>query len=206
MKQKTLIILDWDDTLFPTSWLVKMNINLNDQIVKKYYQKYFEKLDNLIHKLLSILMRYGRVIIVTNALLTWISVSSSVLPRTQKLANYIKIVSARGEYQQYTPNILEWKTLAFKNEFNKTHKYDKTSKYDNKIYNIISIGDAEYEYMALVNLYGFNKEHKKILKSIKLVKNPSLEVLYDELNVLIHSMPYIIKSKKHMDMNFNFYQ
>ena len=34
-KYRTLVIFDWDDTLFPTSWTVKNNINLSDDTTIK---------------------------------------------------------------------------------------------------------------------------------------------------------------------------
>lgn len=212
-RYKTLIILDWDDTLFPTSWLVKMNIDLNIPEVCDTYKKYFSKLDKLISRLLIICMQFGRVVIITNALPIWISISTSVLPKTQKLTKHIKILSARDEYQHQSQNIKDWKILAFKNELSNYVFSDSNSHQiesivskqiiQKKIYNIISIGDAEYEYKALIDLYNWNKKHKKILKSIKLIKNPSLEILYDELTVLIKSIPQIAQSKVHMDLNFN---
>jgi hypothetical protein len=202
---KTLIILDWDDTLFPTSWLVKMNIDLHSPNHRNHhYKKYFAKLDKLISRLLIICMQFGRVVIVTNALPTWISISTSVLPRTHKLTQYIKILSARDEYQCHSKNAYDWKIMAFKDELSNYLNYDVISKSTNQqIYNIISIGDAEYEYKALIDLYDWNKKHNKILKSIKLIKNPSLDILYDELDVLIDSMQKIAQEKVHMDLNFN---
>ena len=42
----------------------------------------------------------------------------------------------------------------------------------------------------------------KILKSIKLIKNPSVDDLYDELCVLYKAIDYVCKYKGHIDWNF----
>lgn len=194
-KYKTVIILDWDDTLFPTSWLLQNNINMNDDDIRKKYFKNFSKLDDLISKLLIKCVHNGKVIIVTNALPLWIKVSSSVLPETLKILKYIKIISARHQYQQQSDNMMDWKSMAFKDEI--THEL--TTK---KIHNIISIGDADYEYKALIDLYNWNRKNKKILKSIKLISRPSLDQIYDELTVLDTTINQIAKHKGHLDLNF----
>ena len=194
-KYKTIIILDWDDTLFPTSWLLQNNINMNDEEVRKKYFKNFAKLDNIVSKLLLKCLQSGTVIIVTNALPIWIKVSSSVLPETVKMFKSIKIISARHQYQEHSNNMMDWKAMAFKDELAQII----TAK---KVHNIISIGDAEYEYKALIDLYNWNKKNKKILKSIKLMRHPSIEQIYDELSVLDGTMNYITTHEGHLDLNF----
>lgn len=193
---KSIIIYDWDDTLFPTSWVTQHNINLNDPLTQKKYMKFFSILDATISKLLIKSIQLGNVIIITNALPIWIKISSGVLPKTRKLFKYIKIISARKEYQEKSNNMTDWKMMAFKNEFN---QQIKLSKYNN--YNIISIGDADHEYKALVDLQNHTMNNK-ILKTIKLIKNPSIDQIYDELKVLNNTIGYAIKYSNHIDWNF----
>ena len=80
-KNNTLIILDWDDTLFPTSWVNKNDINIIN-INKIGYIKYFEKIDISLNKLFNNMVNLGDVLIITNALLNWIDISSKILPLT----------------------------------------------------------------------------------------------------------------------------
>ena len=58
----------------------------------------------------------------------------------------INIISARGNFQGIFPNMMDWKKEAF--------KVAKSQKY----INVISVGDAHYEYNALIGLY--NKDNK----------------------------------------------
>jgi hypothetical protein len=186
-KNNTLIILDWDDTLFPTTWFIHNNIDLNESYMKNLYISYFIELDNILYKLLKKLITFGDVTIITNALIEWINTSSTVLPKTQKIMEKLNVVSARGNFQNKFPNMADWKKEAFKSA--------KTNKY----INIISVGDALYEYHALVGLY--NKDNT-LLKSIKFMNEPQHEVLIDQLNVLYDVIPKISNMIQHLDLKF----
>ena len=78
----TLIILDWDDTLFPTSWISKNNIEfLSNENKDLLYNKFFYKLDIKLVNLFTKMNKCGKIIIITNALLNWIDMSISILPQ-----------------------------------------------------------------------------------------------------------------------------
>jgi hypothetical protein len=194
----TLIILDWDDTLFPTSWINKNNIEfLSVENRTILYNKYFHKIDNNLEHLLYKLTNCGKVFIITNALLNWIDMSVNILPKTSKLLkkNIIKIVSARGEYSHYTSNMTEWKKLAFKREL-------QSLLQNTKINNIISIGDAEYEYMALINLYENNKQKYRLLKSIKFKRNPNIYEIDEQLEITYNAIINVCMHPNHLDLVF----
>lgn len=192
-KNNTLIILDWDDTLFPTSWVNKNNINIIN-INKLNYHRFFEKIDIFLNKLFNNLVKLGDIIIITNALLNWIDISSKILPLSYNLFKNnknIKFVSARGEYSSLTNDINNWKKMAFINELNKkTHQKN--------INNIISIGDAEYEYFALINLY--NKKNNRLLKAVKFIKYPDNYNICEQINILNNSIKNICTYKGNLDL------
>lgn len=183
----TLIIFDWDDTLFPTKWFIKNKINLNKPYDNERYGPYFRHLDNIVHKLLYTCNNLGNVMIITNAMPEWVNTSAEILPKTKKIIKKIKIVSARQNYQD-TCKITDWKKMAFKKENNKRY------------INVLSIGDALYEYNALVNLH--EKTNNVLLKSIKFVNDPSDTVLLDQLQVLNNSIKNICIAPRHYDLNF----
>lgn len=192
----TLILLDWDNTLFPTTWVMKNNINIENKDVKSH-DKYFNSLDNMLYKLFIKLLQHGKVVIVTNALPMWVNLSTQVLPLTGEFLNKykVKIISARKIYRVQSPNMMDWKKLAFKDQVKKEME-------NNNVLNIISIGDADYEYKALIDLYTLNHK-KKILKSIKFLNEPSHDTLIDQLEVLYDKINEICMSKKHLDLKFN---
>ena len=204
----TLIILDWDDTLFPTDWALKNGIDLTQASARDQYVVYFQELDRVLSRLLTKLAKYGNVVIITNALPEWVKISSIVLPNTFAILRKTKIISARAKYCDMTENVMHWKELAFKSEIKNEFKHKK-------FLNIISIGDADYEYKALISLDSWdhslqNKNDqankvstRKILKSIRFMKNPSHDILVDQLEVLIHAIPEISNKNDHLDLKFD---
>jgi len=205
-KYKTLILLDWDDTLFPTSWVVKKNIDLTDPETQNKYIVFFAKLDLLLHKLLSNMLQYGKVIIVTNAVAKWVFISSIIIPNTHLLLkNRITVVSARDIYQNaYRNDGYMWKKLVFKQiateYYNNNNNVNNIN--NNSIENIISIGDAEYEFKALLNLNNINIK-KRHLKAIRFMTKPSYDILIDQLEVLNKSVSKIMNTNNNMDLLFD---
>jgi len=198
-KYKTLTILDWDDTLFPTSWIVKNNINLNDNKMQNQYIVFFSRLDTLLYQLLLKLMKYGQIIIVTNAVTKWVMISSAMLPNTQKiLKNKILILSARDAYQEKYPDAMHvWKKKVFE---------QIVAEYfaNNKLQNIISVGDAEHEFNATTDLYNEHSVIKnRLLKTVRFMKDPSFDELIDQIEVLNNCADKILMSPKHLDLKFN---
>ena len=197
-KNRTLIILDWDDTLFPTTWITTNEINLKNNIEIDKYKQYFLQVDLDLNNLLTKLQQCGTVIIVTNALISWIKLSITILPRTSKTLDSIKVISARGDYQSKSANPMDWKKLAFESIIQTMGK---------KINNIISVGDAEYEYNALISLFdpNFNSNPNKyrLLKSVKFIKYPTKEVLIDQIRVLERASIKIATAKTHLDIKMN---
>ena len=194
--EKTLFILDWDDTLFPTNWVIKNGINLMNSSTRDQYTTYFQELDRVLSIFLKTTTSVGKVIIVTNALLDWINVSSIVLPKTYTLLRKIKIVSARGTYRNKSSNIMDWKTMAFHDVVDEEFDNDT-------LMHVISVGDAEYEYQALITLNNKNKKAKKYLKSIRFIKNPSHDTLIEQLEVLNNAIPDVWIKKNHLDLLFD---
>lgn len=194
---KTLIIIDWDDTLFPTTWVHDNNISLLVDINKN--KKIFKELDTAAVNLLYSFSKRGKVVIVTNAAKKWVGMSSVVMPKTKEFINdNINVISARDMYKKkYPSNNFVWKRLVFKDLVltHFMHRYE--------VENIISIGDAEYEYKALVNLYNNKKKYpRRILKSVKLIRYPSSDTLLDQLIVLRNSVKHICSHNTHMDLVF----
>lgn len=190
-KNNSIVILDWDNTLFPSTWVTQNYINLNDVETRYKYLDFFSELDDLIFELLKKISSKSKVIIVTNALPIWIKISSSVLPKTQNLLKNISIISARKNFQKVSSDATEWKTLAFHEEVEKELSINTKQ-------NIISIGDASYEYKALISLYNKNR----ILKSMKFLENPSHEILKEQLEVLNDNIDSMIDYSKHLDLVF----
>ena len=198
-KKKTLIILDWDDTLFPTNWVMKNGINLMVPNSRDQYSTYFNHLDRVLYPFLKKLIKLGKVIIVTNAMTEWVNASSEVLPHTYHLLKNVKIVSARGLYRNQTQKMMDWKIMAFRDVVN-------TEFTNTNLMNVISVGDAEYEYQALIALNQEKKGIKKYLKSVKFIREPSHDTLIDQIEVLNFAIDDVWGKCEHLDLKFDIHK
>lgn len=201
--KKTLIILDWDDTLFPTTWIKENDIDLNHPRNKMKYSYLFSKLDQKIYDILNKLSKYGTVVIITNAMLAWIDICIQVLPMTSKMINHeIDLISARENFRNKTSNSMNWKIYAFLDYYDR-HFHSHPNKY--KFKDIISFGDAYYEHLALINLYTINKTKRgdRFLKSIRFINSPSFEQILDQLTVLERCIDKICNKQRHIELKFS---
>lgn len=191
---RTLILLDWDDTLFPTSWVSEKKIDLTNEEIQNKYLIFFSQLDLILYKLLKRLTSCGTVIIVTNAMKQWVRLSSAMLPSVNKLLEKnIKIISAREQFQHEFPTeIPKWKKLIFKRLIRELCPDS---------HNIISAGDASHEFLALINLHDNSKD--QYLKTIRFIPNPPYDILIDQLEVLFTNAENIVNKKRHLDLKFN---
>jgi hypothetical protein len=182
MNTLSIVIFDWDDTLYPTSAFQHVT---SDNLAV---------IDNLIAKIIHKCLRMAKVIIITNAAKAWIDITMASLPKTQSMRKHIEIISARDMWSNSISDIHLWKKHTFK------HVYDIAKKKRHRL-NIMSIGDAEYEYNALVNLH--NDKENDMLKTIKFKSSPSYNELCEELEITYDIIDKAIKINNHIDWNFS---
>ena len=134
----TLVIIDWDDTLFPTTWIQRNNIKLQSNSDRIANYRLFAKLDDAIYNVLRELKAHGKVIIITNAMHGWVKMCLDVLPKSNTIIyDDIDVISARSKYHQKgNTDIYHWKNRAFKDESDAVIKKAGIS-------NIISIGEKK---------------------------------------------------------------
>ena len=185
--KNTLFILDWDDTLFPTSWSNANNIDLIDPNAALSFVNIFKLLDETIFIFLTNIQQCGKVIIITNATKQWVNVSSIVIPKSNEIIKNLSIISARDDYIGITTNVNEWKIYAFKQFITKEFRYKS-------LMNVISIGDGIYERDALMKLYHLYPNKIKYLKSIKYKTSPSLNNLIEQLDTVNNAIIDIFKT------------
>lgn len=188
-----IIYIDWDDTLFPTSWYLKNNININ-LINEPHIIEIFSNIDDIICDFLEWIQKFGDIIIVSNASKKWIDQSMSSLKKTKNILDNIEIISARDIYEYYSNCPIDWKAFVFKN---------CASKYKNPT-NIISIGDSEHERIAIHSLQDAIK-CKKNIKSIKFISNPCVENMSDQINILKNMMDSICDIDMDIDIDMDCY-
>ena len=183
-----LFFFDWDDTLLctsylqPTGALIDMEINKRDKDI-------ISDLDSLVSKLLLKAMNIGIVFIVTNGAPGWVELSSTKFyPKTAKVLQKIKLVSARGLCERkYPGDMRQWKRVAFKFALDTLHDINK-----NIVTNIICLGDSNIEMEASYYL----KEcfPNAYLKTIKFKESPTHIELQKELKIINIQLDSIINN------------
>jgi hypothetical protein len=195
-RDHTLIIIDWDDTLYPTTWLNQNHIDLTNPRHRYNHIKQFDVLDKYLSILLNHLRGLGEIIIITNAMPEWIELSGSVLPMTKKCIQQIQVVSARARYHEQCEMAM-WKTRTFVDVI----RAKQSIRYNN----IVSLGDAVFEYNALVGLYGLTDMlPHKYLKSVRFIKSADFDTVIQQLKSMRANMSNICKMTQHCDLVFGY--
>jgi hypothetical protein len=199
IEEEKLVFIDWDDTLYPTSFVRENRediVNNKDKWIPK-----FDKLDKILFRLFSKLDKICKFRIVTNASYSWFEMSLDSFPLCQEM--FIagpwedRVYSAKDEAGYLDPDNPElWKKVTFqKCALN-------ILKSMNMIQHIVSIGDSSAEHKALMTLHRKNFPYhkpldKRFLKSIIYKSNPTLgEVIYQN-KVLHQKIEYILNLESH---------
>ncbi len=193
-----LTVIDFDDTLFPTTWAHGIDINLDnyDSIV----QDILSTLDNKICEMITILHEHGDILIISNGSKSWIQKCIKNLPQTLFLVEIkvIKIISARDLFEgQYQSN--QWKDLAFKCYISK-HLHKKNKKCQ-VVKRILSLGDSKYEHEALTSLNEFLNLKNYILTSVIFKKKPELNDILIQLDKFGNQIQDVLKDKENKSYN-----
>lgn len=204
---RTLLIFDFDDTLFCTKYFDTFSLSYKDiftcrlslEEVNPCLVRELKQLESTVIDLFSNLSQYYDVIIVSNADITW--VNNCLTHFLEELKEYIndngiKIYSAKNMFSKFTKNKYEWKVKCFKKVINDLYKNDVNFS----DLNVISIGDRNEEKKAVFNLEKIIKFHKIIPKFIRMISFPSaatiilqLKYLKNNLNNMIYETNSIFK-------------
>jgi hypothetical protein len=195
-------VFDWDDTLFPTTFMGLMGLSVDSlPSALQPFQPILTALDELVELLLLRTLEVSPVTIITNGSAGWVQLSAKrFLPRTfVVLMQYVKVVSARGEHERAFPGTTEacmvaWKLCAFRNHYDTSVPHKNI---DRPWYNFVSIGDSTIERDAFhVITAGKDGMHSK---SVKLITQPTTEQLRLQLEMLTFHIQAIIAHEGSLD-------
>ena len=154
MKSDVVIIYDWDDTLFPTSWIMRQGIKISELADVNKYIVYFHELDDVVYELLKASILLGDVYIITNANIQWIKLSKRLLRKSSQLIDkYVNIISARDNYKEMY-DMDEWK---IHREIDSRAQPTK-SKSRSKIVGVAGVGNMVDAYQNRNDFYTFKTE------------------------------------------------
>lgn len=213
----TIIILDWDDTLLASSWLVSEGLTpYRNRPIPQEAVNQLRGLEAAVLKLLEKALLHGEVHLVTNAEAGWVELSAEAfLPGVVPLLPKVNIVSARSSYQtQYPDQPSMWKVEAFRNgleqvfqgktdlaldEEEKTWSSPTPAGVNCQAYrNVISFGDSMHERLALKRVT--SNMALTYSKSVKFVERPTIEQLERELTIICGSFEYLCTYNGNLDL------
>ena len=189
-QHNSLIIFDWDDTLIPTTFLTPDGVFPEKILLSQCEFDKLKEIEKNVYIILKESIEKGQAYIITNACINWVQFSASIFyPSIIDLLKKVKIISARGEYEQSFPdNLRQWKIQAFSNLIK---DFD-----ENLVTNIICIGDSLFEMEAGRILASKCKE--AFIKTIKFREAPKLDELLKQLKLVAKQFDTIYSSIKNM--------
>ena len=189
-QHNSLIIFDWDDTLIPTTFFTPDGVFPEKILLSQCEFDKLKEIEKNVYIILKESIEKGQAYIITNACANWVQFSASIFyPSITDLLKKVKIISARGEYEQSFPgNLRQWKILAFSNL---VKDFD-----ENLVTNIICIGDSLFEIEAGRVLASKFKE--AFIKTIKFREAPKLDELLKQLKLVAKQFDTIYSSIKNM--------
>lgn len=184
---KKVTILDWDDTLFPTSWVCEKNLAEREPTPEEWSEiQHFE--NSVLGFLSTVKQNSDEVHIVTNAKEGWIEISGQrFMPRVHALD--LPRVSAQTKYNFLPP--IGWKFAAFGDVLR-----------NKKVTLVCSIGDSLSERRALVQNVRYLSGSSGIVwgKSIKLIEKPNIAQLAKQLHLVEDALPRMFQKDEHEDL------
>lgn len=170
----TLIIFDYDDTLFPTTYysehdnLTKDDLFYVDAAISDIFSQLLEK-------------KYT-IIIITNGNMGWFNESLKLLPYTNNMIKYnsIRVISSRDVFEKTCVKYEDWKRFTVLNVL--INDYCSIDK-------VIGIGDSDVDHIAIKD--SCNYIHKAY-DFIKIPRSLPLKLFEEMLDKLLKML---IKNK-----------
>jgi len=194
---ETLILFDWDDTLCPTSAMLR-GVSFPSAEELGLVSREADSV------LVAALKLADRVLIVTNSKEGWVEATCTAwMPTLFPTLKLCEIVSARAEWEPHGfTSPLDWKKMAFSEIIGRfcVGTVNETWK------NVISVGDAAYEREALLAVMGSGPMNKLGLCRAKVVKfddQPSTRRLSKQLRLVSLGLGQLVQHEGDLDLKLD---
>lgn len=182
---KTTAILDWDDTICPSTYLASLGLRVDDPgSLPLSLQKQLSQLEMAVINIVKEALRFGKVVIITNAEAGWVELSGKrFLPAVVSFLDQhdIKIVSARTSFESDYPDApSSWKMAAFSQEVAVMFPNDDEL-------NVLVLGDSMSERDA-AHVLSTRLPNSRV-KTVKFVERPSIDQLMRQVQLVAQSLP-----------------
>lgn len=197
-KHETLLIFDYDDTLFPTSFLAQHGYRLDGPDASPEIQKVLDEYAQVVEKTLKEARQHGQVVILTNAETGWIELTSQkFMPSLSDLLESFPLVSARSTYEPLgITSPFEWKLKAFESVIHEHYAALRSRVVRGR--NILSFGDSVHERDAAHQVCA--KLARTVCKSVKFMERPDLAQLSKQHALIIDCFAQIVGHSGTLDL------
>ena len=176
----TLLLLDWDDTLFCTTHAQSGTVPQED----------LQDLTAQAVGLLTEAHELGQTIIVTNAATGWVETCvRRHMPGAEAAVRRSGVTSARSRFERrYPGDPVAWKCAAFA----------ELKENSRCIANLVAVGDQEPEMRAVRELAALYRT--AYVKTVRFKRRPSARELATQLSLLRQKLPAIVSRQTNMNI------
>ena len=205
--ENTVTVLDWDDTLIPSSWLKDQGLTSASLIdgwgITKDMVDACDEIAPYVKDVVQKAQEYGKVFIVTNGTRGWVEKACQIfMPSISKFILGLPIISAADLYGHFSRDPISWKRMAFRRDV-----LDKAfGRMPMGRGMFISIGDGYAEQEAARNLMAFGSfSHVGDLsvRSLKIVADSSPAILIRQLQEVCQILPRLASGTGNLDLQWN---
>jgi hypothetical protein len=212
IKERTVVVFDWDDTLCPSSWLHSHDLlpkyRGHTLEIKQEQSQILEVIATNVARLLRKAVSYGPVFVVTAAEYGWVELSCSLyLPSIKSLLDSpdIHIVSARSWYEQtfgIGGDSSSWKhevmQLIARKCFSNVTKALSFEDSLESYFNFLSIGDSMAERDACHSAVGHVPF--TFAKTLKFIEQPTSEEILQQVELTHDSLEQMCGWASNLDL------
>lgn len=193
-----IIIFDWDDTLLASSFLSSKGHRLdNDLELTEEIDAGLRSLEQSVICALTLALKYGDVVVVTNAETGWVQLSAQKwMPAVVPFLSKLTVISARSTYEAKFPGSpFQWKFQAMHSTISSRMR---NMNLNNKHLHIVSLGDSHVEREA-VRAVTQPMENVRC-KSVKFAEHPTIEQLRRQLDLVTNCFQYVYSCNGNLDL------
>ena len=203
----TVTVLDWDDTLMPSTWLKGQGLTsaaLADKFgMTKEMVSACEEVAVHVERVIKKAQEYGKVFIITNGVQGWVEKSCEMfMPSIRNLVLSLPIISAAGLYRYFSKDPILWKRMTFRRElldraFGGMPRAGRV---------VISIGDGCAEQEAaryLMTIGSYSQVGLLSVRSLKIVESSSPAILIRQLDEICQILPTLATQSGDFDLQWN---
>lgn len=195
LRKQTVIVCDWDDTLFPTTPTLARS-ELAPPGLDTQRDEHMERAIHYVKDLLEMAQECGFVYIVTNAESGWVEESASLwAPELLPVLKNIPVVSARACFESLLPDDPnEWKVQVFL-AIRRQHRATP-------ITNLVSLGDSESEGKA-AKIFGEECQvlgHQAFVKTVKFKQRPTFAEHFAQVRAIHSKFEKIVTATRDLEV------